>query len=260
MWNTIIINPILNLLVALYRLTGGNLGVAIISFTLVIKSLLIPATIPTLKMAKKQNDIQPELEKIKQKFKYDKKKQAELQMELFKKHGINPASGCVTTIITYVIMIAIYRVISMFTMTEALAPLNDRIYLNSLKFGVHEVLNTRFLYLGDLTKPDPYLVITILTVVFQFIATKMMMPYSKISSKAVKQTPGQADDMVQAMQKQNLYVMPIMFFIFGLKLPAGVMLYILTSTIFQIGQTYHFSGWGGLKSWINKLKFGKKDM
>lgn len=260
MWNTVIINPIFNLLVALYRVTNGNLGLAIIFFTLIAKTILIPTTIPAIKMAKKQNDIQPELEKIKQKFKYDKKKQAELQMELFKKHGINPASGCLTTIITFALMIAIYRVISMFTMTDALTTLNDRVYVNSFKFGVSEVLNTKFLYLNDLTEPDPYLVIVVLAVVTQFIATKMMMPYSKISSKAVKQTSEKTDDMVQAMQKQNLYVMPIMFFIFGLKLPAGVMLYILISTLFQIGQTYYFSGWGGLKSWINKLKFGKKDM
>lgn len=260
MWNTLLINPILNILIGLYKLTGGNLGVAIISFTIVTKTLLIPATIPALKMAKKQRDIQPELEKIKKKFKYDNKKQAELQMELFRKHGISPASGCLTTIITYAIMIAIYRVISMFTMTDNLSSLNERIYLNSLKFASHEILNTKFLYLNDLTKPDPYLIITILAVVAQFIVTKMTMPYSKVSSKAVRQTPGQADDMIQAMQKQNLYVMPIMFFIFGLKLPAGVMLYILVSTVFQVGQTYYFSGWGGLKSWISKLKFGKKDI
>jgi len=46
--------------------------------------------------------------------------------------------------------------------------------------------------------------------------------------------------------------------VFGLKLPAGVMLYILFSNIFQIFQTYVFSGLGGLKPWINKLKSGKK--
>ena len=259
MWNTIIINPIFNLLVALYRVTNGNLGIAIIAFTIIAKTILIPTTIPAIKMAKKQNDIQPELQKIKEKFKYDKKKQAELQMELFKKHGINPTSGCLTTIVTFALMIAIYRVISMFTMTDALTTLNDRIYLSSFKFGATEVLNTQFLYL-NLTKPDPYLILVVLAVLTQFVATKMMMPYSKISAKAVKQTPGKSDDMVQAMQKQNLYVMPIMFFIFGLKLPAGVMLYIFISTLFQIGQTYYFSGWGGLKSWIVKLKFGKKDM
>jgi YidC/Oxa1 family membrane protein insertase len=257
MWNTVILNPIFNLLVILYKLTG-NLGISLILFTLISKIILIPTSLPTIKMAKKQNDIQPELAKIKQKFKYDKKKQAELQMELFKKHGINPASGCLTTIVMFVFLIAIYRVISTFTLATDLTTINSRIYLPNFKFAQNEKLNTKFLHL-DLTKPDPLLIVTILTVVTQFLATKMMMPYSNVMTKATKETPGQADDIAAAMQKQNLYVMPIMFFVFGLTLPSGVMLYILISTIFQIGQTYFFTGWGGLKPWINKLKFGKNE-
>ena len=257
MWNTILINPIFNFLVALYRMSG-NLGISIILFTLIVKTVLIPVTIPSIKMANKQRDIQPELDKIKQKFKHDKKKQAELQMELFKKHGINPGKGCLTTVITFVLMIGIYRALTTLTMSTELSSLNDRLYLDSFKFLADEVLATRFLYL-DLTKPDPLLIVTILTVATQFIATKMMSPYSKTADKAVKKTPGQTDDMMQAMQKQNQYVMPIMFFVFGLTLPSGVMIYILISTIFQIAQTYHFSGWGGLKPWISKIKFVKKE-
>ncbi len=258
MWNTILINPIFNLLTILYRLTG-NLGISIILFTIIAKSLLIPVTMPSIKMAKKQRDIQPELDKIKQKFKYDKKKQAELQMELFKKHGINPGAGCITTIITFVLMIAIYRAMTTLTMATDLMTLNDRIYFQALKFSQGETLASKFLYL-DMTKPDPLLIVTVLTVVAQFFATKMMSPYSKLANKAVKKTPSQTDDVMQAMQKQNQYVMPLMFFIFGITLPSGVMIYILVSTIFQIAQTYFFSGWGGLKPWINKLKFGKKEV
>ena len=257
MWNTILINPILNLLIVLYRIFG-NLGVSIILFTIIAKAALIPATMPSIKMAKKQRDIQPELEKIKQKFKYDKKKQAELQMDLFKKHGINPGAGCITTLITFVLMIAIYRSLTTLTTAGDLMALNSRIYIDSFKFAHDEALATKFLYL-NLTKPDPYLILTILTVAAQFISTKMMSPFTKVSNKAVKQTPGQADDMMQAMQKQNQYVMPLMFFIFGITLPSGVMLYIFISTVFQICQTYFFSGWGGLKPFINRLKSGKKN-
>ena len=283
MWDILLINPIFNLLIVLYKLTGnpGNLGIAIIIFTLIAKTILIPITMPSLKMAKKQRDVQPELDKIKQKFKYDKKKQAELQMELFRKHGINPGTGCITTIITFVLMIAIYRVIAMVTPISSpdgnyVDSLNQRMYSESLKLDRDHPLNTNFIF-TDLSKPvsflnDPStpdkgtsfqsgaLIITILAVLTQFIATKMMSPYSKTASKAVKQTAGQKDDIMQAMQKQNLYVMPVMFFIFGLKLPAGVMLYILISTVYQVAQTYFFSGWGGLKPWINKLKFDKKEM
>ena len=255
MWDTFILNPIFNLLVSLYQLTG-NLGLSIITFTLLAKIILIPATIPALKMNKKQREIQPQLEKLKKKYKYDKQKQAELQMELFKKHGINPGAGCITTIITFVLLIAVYRTITTFTTSTDLSLLNDRIYFSNLKFEVEEMLKTGFLYL-DLTKPDPYLIVTLLTVGLQFLASKMMLPYSKISEKLAKKTPEQADDMIASMQKQNMYIMPIMFFVFGLTLPSGVMLYIMISTIFQIGQTYYFSGWGGLKPWIAKLKFVK---
>lgn len=257
MWDTILINPILNLLVGLYKLVGGNLGVAIILFTVIVKAVLIPLTIPSLKMAKKQNDIQPELTKLKEKFSYDKKKLAEEQMLLFKKHGINPGAGCITTIATFVFLIAIYRVISMFTLATDVVALNSRLYFPILKFMEGAKLNISFLHL-TLTKPDPYIIVTILAVAAQFIATKMMMPYSQTAEKAVKKTEGKSDDIAQAMQKQSLYIMPIMFFVFGLTLPSGVMLYILVSTVFQIVQTYMFSGWGGLKPWISKLKFAKR--
>jgi YidC/Oxa1 family membrane protein insertase len=257
MWDTLLVNPILNLLVALYR-GVGNLGIAIILFTVIVKFVMVPLTIPSLKMAKKQRDIQPELDKIKKKFSYDKKKLAEEQMLLFKKHGLNPGAGCITTIITLVFMIAVYNVISMFTMAKDVQIINARLYFSAFKFGAQEVINTSFLHL-NLTKPDPFIIVTILAVVTQFLATKMMMPYSQVADKAVKKTPGQADDIAQAMQKQNLYIMPIMFFVFGLTLPSGVMLYILFSTIFQIVQTYMYSGWGGLKPWLIKLKFVKRE-
>lgn len=258
LWNTAILNPIFNVLAILYQWTS-DLGLSIILFTTIIRLLLIPLTLPQIKMSKKQRDIQPELNKIKEKYKYDKKKQAEMQMNLFKKHGINPGAGCLTTILTLVLMIAIYRAVSMFTIKPDINLLNTHIYFEQFKFLTGEVINTNFLYL-NLAKPDPYLIVTVLAVGLQFLATKMMMPFSEIEEKAAKVTPDKKDDMMAAFQKQNLYMMPIMFFVFGLTLPSGVMLYIMTTTLFQIVQQYLSSGWGGLKPWINKIKFAKKTL
>jgi len=255
-WNTAILNPIFNVLAVLYQWTS-DLGISIILFTTILRLILIPLTLPQIKMGQKQRDLQPELNKIKEKFKYDKKKQAEMQMELFKQHGINPGAGCLTTILTLVLMIAIYRAVSMFTINPDINLLNTHIYLDQFKFVAGEVINTNFLYL-NLAKPDPYLIVTLLAVGLQFLATKMLMPYSEIEEKAAKQTPDKKDDFMASFQKQNLYMMPIMFFVFGLTLPSGVMLYIMTTTLFQIIQTYLSSGWGGLKPWISKVKFGKK--
>jgi len=255
-WNLIILNPIFNVLVVLYQLTS-NLGISIILFTTILRLILIPLTLPQIKMSQKQRDIQPELNKIKEKFKYDKKKQAEMQMELFKQHGINPGTGCLTTLLTFVLMIAIYRAVSMFTINPNIDALNTHIYFDQFKFLAGEVVNNHFLYL-NLAKPDPYLILTVVAVLLQFLATKMLMPFSEISEKAAKETPEKTDDMMATFQKQNLYMMPVMFFVFGLTLPSGVMLYIATTTLFQIAQTYLSSGWGGLKPWIKRLKFVKK--
>jgi YidC/Oxa1 family membrane protein insertase len=257
-WNLIVLNPIFNILVIFYQWTS-NLGVAILLFTLTVRFILIPLTLPAIKMSKKQRDIQPELNKLKEKYGSDKKKMAEMQMEVFKKHGINPGAGCLTTLLTFVLMIAIYRSVTMFTNGTSVDIMNTHIYFEQFKLLASEVINTSFLYL-NLAKPDPYLAVTIIAVALQFIATKMLMPYTEMEEKASKQTPGQMDDFMASMQKQNLYMMPIMFFIFGLTLPSGVMLYIIATTAFQIGQTYYSSGWGGLKPWISKLKFAKKNL
>ena len=254
-WTTIIFNPIFNVLAGIYSFTG-SLGFSIILFTILIKAVLLPVTIPQIKNAKKQRDLQPELKKLQKKFKYDKQKLAEQQMALFKKHGINPGSGCLTTIITLVLMIAVYRSVTVFTTAADISAINSHIYLDFLKLAPEQTISTGFGYL-NLSEPDPYLIVTILAVGLQLIATRMMLPYSKVADKAVKKTKGEADDIMQAMQKQNMYIMPIMFFIFGLTLPSGVMLYIAVSTLFQIIQTYYLSGLGGLKPWINKLKFVK---
>jgi membrane protein insertase Oxa1/YidC/SpoIIIJ len=76
----------------------------------------------------------------------------------------------------------------------------------------------------------------------------------------VKKTPDKNDDIAYNMQQQMLYTMPIMNFIIGLTLPSGVVLYIVTTTLFSIVQTYFVSGWGGMQHIINKLgvKHGKK--
>lgn len=252
LWTTILENPMLNVLMGFYKLTG-SLGLAIIVFTILIKAILIPVMLPSMRTMKKQRDIQPELQKIKEKYKYDKKKQAELQMELFKKHGINPASGCGTQIIMMLVLIALYGVIRMFTVDVNIATLNSHIYFDFLKLGAEQTIGTAFIWM-NLSKPDPFFILAILSGLLQFVASKMTMPYVEMESKAAEKTPQKSDDIAANMQQQMLYTMPLMNFIIGVTLPSGVVLYMLVSTIFSIVQTYLFSGWGGMKPIINRIR------
>lgn len=251
-WNTLLVNPILNLLVVFYAVTGGNMGLAIILLTLVIRAVLIPVVLPSIKNMKKQRDLQPEINKLKKKYKHDKKKQAEKQMELFKKHGLNPASGCFTQIIMLIVLIALFNVIRKFSVDINLQEINNVIYFIGLKFAEGVSVNTQFFYM-DLAKPDPYFIVPVIAGIFQFFASKMMQPYVEAGEKAAKKTPDKSDDLAYNMQHQMLYLMPVLTVMIGARLPSGVALYILTTTIFSVIQQYFVSGWGGLKPWLTKL-------
>ncbi len=254
-WDTLLINPILNSLVLFYKYTG-NLGIAIILLTILIRLILYPAMAPSLKTMKKQRDLQPEIDKLKKKYGYDKKKLAEEQMKLFKEHGIAPGLGCITQLGTVVVIIALYQVISKFSLQFDLNSINAAIYFDFLKLSSTEVVNTTFGYL-NLNKPDPYFILAVLSGLFQFVQSKMTFPYVTQAEKAAEKTPDKTDDIAYNMQQQMLYTMPVMNFVIGLSLPSGVVLYIFTTTIFSIVQTYFVTGLGGVTPWVKKIGLDK---
>ncbi|MCG8514964.1 MAG: YidC/Oxa1 family membrane protein insertase [Halanaerobiales bacterium] len=89
----------------------NNYGLSIIIFTLIIKFLLYPMTIKQTKSMKAMQDLQPELKKIQDKYKDDKQKQQEAMMKLYKDNNVNPAAGCLPMILTFLIIIPLYRAI-----------------------------------------------------------------------------------------------------------------------------------------------------
>jgi len=252
LWQTILVNPLLNLLVGLYKISGFSLGLSIILLTIVIRTALLPLFLPSARSMKKQQDLKPELDKIREKFKYDKQKQAEKQMEFLKQHGVNPASGCLTQIVTLLVLFALYGVIRKFTLIKDVSEINSLLYFPFLKLPSGSV-NVKFWYL-DLSKPDPYFLLAILSGLFQLIASRISVPYSVAGEKAAKKTPESSDDVVYNMQKQMLYTMPIMNVIVGITLPSGVVLYMLVTSIFSALQSCFLHGLGSLKTDLERMK------
>lgn len=238
-WNALLVNPLLNLLIAIYQYTG-SLGIGIILLTLIVRTILIPVVVPSMRNMKKQKDLQPELEKIRKKYKNDKKKQAEAQMDLFKEHGLNPASGCLTQIPMFIILIALYNVIQRISTGTSIAEINTHLYFDSIKILADSV-QTHFLWM-DLAHPDPYYILGILAGVLQFLTTKITFGFTKKAEDVAKKTPDKSDDIAYNIQEQMLYIMPIMTVVIGLTLPAGVVLYIVVTTLFSLVQTYLLMG------------------
>ncbi len=237
-WHTLLVNPILNILVVLYDLTG-SLGTGIILVTLLVRTLLLPVIIPSMRQMKKQKALQPELEKLKKKYKDDKKKMAEAQMELFKKHGLNPVSGCLTQIPMLIVLIAVYNVIKTISKAPDFATINSLLYFDSIKLV--EPVHTNFLYM-DLSHPDPYYILGVLSGILQYFTSKLSFGFTKKAEKVAHKTSDKTDDIAYNVQEQMLYIMPIMTVVIGLTLPAGVVLYIVTTTLFSLVQTYFTLG------------------
>lgn len=238
-WNTLLYIPLVNLLVLFYHLLGDNLGLAIIFVTLLIKLITYPLGKPVIEAAKKQRELQPEIDKLKKKYK-NKQIYAQKQMELFRKNGINPAAGCLPQIVTIIVFLALYRVFLNLLNSngDTMESLNAILYdFEILEFDPGETLNTIFLWM-DLAKPDPYFILPVLAAASQFILSKYTLQKTKKIKPVVKDTPDKSDDLMYNMQEQMAYIFPIMTLVIGVKLPSGLVLYWFVSTLFSVVQYY----------------------
>lgn len=236
-WQTFLYIPILNVLIILYHFLFENLGLAIIALTVLIKVLTYPLSKPMLEMSKKQKELQPELDELKAK--YPKKEElAQKQMELYRKHGVNPAAGCLPQIVQLIIVIALYRVFTNLLNANGvmISDINHMLYpLDFINFADGAQLNTQFLF-WNLAVPDPLYVLPVVAAIAQFGMSRYMMKSTKTMEKIAEKTPDKKDDVMYNMQEQMTYMMPIMTLIIGINLPAGLVFYWFISTLIAIGQ------------------------
>jgi YidC/Oxa1 family membrane protein insertase len=252
-WNLLLYQPLVNILILFYKILGQNLGLAIIVLTVAIRAVLIPLTTPSLEAAQKMKKLSPELAKLKKKYKKDRQGLAQAQLELYKKHGVNPGAGCLPQIIQIIILIALFQAFQQVLAGngEVIDKLNQVLY-SPLKLSSDHVIKTKFLYL-DLNQPDliklPFKIdllsftidkfpglFLIAAAATQFLSSKIMLPQAKKAEKQAKKTPGEEDDMAAMMQKQMLYFMPLMTIFIGFRFASGLVLYWFTFSLFMLIQ------------------------
>lgn len=238
--------------IALVWINGltGNLGWSIILFTLVIRLVLFPVTLPSIKDQKKIMDLKPELDKLKVKFKDDKTGMQQAQLELYKKYNINPLAGCLPQLLQFGVLIVLYQTLLRFLQDPAL-------------LGSHTSL---MFWWFDLSQPDKLYILPVLAAISQFFLSLMLMPATEtpdvVPNKSKKPQVQLANkkeedtaDMAAAMQQQMLFMMPIMTGIFALNFPSGVSLYWVATTVFSIIQQWMITGPGGLLTYSRRIKF-----
>ncbi len=245
-FSTFVYEPIYNALIALHSILWGELGLAIIVLTILIKLALFHLSQKQISSQKEMQEIQPKLAELKKKYKDDREQLAKKTMALYKEHHINPAAGCVPLIIQMIVFITLYRVI--INLVQTSHGIVDQGILYSITPHIEKV-NAMFLGLDlaqKATLASVSALIPLVTAAAQYYQIKMMHTKTQ-NEKADKQKTSQTDkkngadgmqDFATIMSKQMLIIIPVMTLVIGFSFPLGLTLYWLVSTLFMIGQQW----------------------
>lgn len=226
--------PIYNALIFLaYIVPKNDLGLAIILLTIIIRTILLIPSHKAMKSQKRMRDIQPKLEKIKEKYKGDQQKIAMETMAIWKEAKINPLGSCLPLLMQLPFLIALFYVIQ-----SGLNP--DKAYLLYAEYSTFRIqdIDIHFFGIMNLMRNNLY-VLPLIVGGLQFIQMHMMMG----NNAKKKSKDGKPNEMAMA-QNIMLYVMPVMIAVFTASLPAGVGLYWGTSTLYGIIQQYFINKGG----------------
>ena len=196
------------------------MGVAIIVLTVLIRLIFLPLTTKTVLSQKALNRLNPQIKAIKEKYKNDNAAQSAAILNLYKQNKINPAAGCVPLLIQLPILIALYQAFMGIFKPESL----NILYSFVANPGV---ISDRFLNFINIGKPNIFL--TLFAGLAQFIQAKQASLYSK-------EQGGDANKEMTALNSQMLYFFPILIIIIGWNLPAGLMVYWVTTTLLSMAE------------------------
>lgn len=173
-------------------------GLAIVLLTVVVKLVTLPLTLKQMSSMKAMKRIQPEMQRIKEKYKDDSVKQGQEMQALFARSGVNPLAGCLPLLVQLPIWVALYAMLG----------------------AVVELVHVPFLWLPDLTEQDPYYVLPLAIGAMMVVQNRMM--------------PMTGDEAQAQMMR---WVMPVMFTAFMLFLPSGLGVYIFVNIVLSVLQT-----------------------
>lgn len=218
-WNAVLFRPLVNLLAFfVYLVPGGDVGIAIIALTILVKALLFPLSQRSIESQAKMSVLAPELNKIKSSGK-SQEEQAKATLELYKKHNANPFSGCLLILIQIPIIIALYLVF-----------LKGISFDNGILYSFvpsPEKLNTMFLGLIDLSEKS--LLLAILAGASQYLQAHFM-PKPNNSPE----TAGTfAHSFSKSMHIQMKYFFPFLIAFIAYSISGAIALYWLVSNLFS---------------------------
>ena len=198
-----------------------NPGLAIIAFTIIVKTIMLPLTVKSIRSSKAMQDLQPKIKELQKKHGNDRQRLSQETMTLYSQYHVNPMAGCLPMVIQIPIFLGLYNAI---------------ITLSNSGAGFW---TQSFLWLPSLSHPDPWHILPIVAGLFQFVQTQMMRPADQPKSS----------DPQQAMMNSVMNFMPLTVVFFGWNFAAGPVVYWATQSVYSVVQQWFITGWGSFLKW-----------
>jgi YidC/Oxa1 family membrane protein insertase len=220
--------PIYNLLIFLVDIVpGGDVGIAIILATVIVKLILMPLSLRAAHTQRKMRVIQPQLRALQEKHKEDKMKLAEESFALYREHNIRPFSSILGAFIQIPFVIALYLV-----------------FKRGVIFHIDPTLVYSFvaiptmvspLFLGIFSMSGKSLILALLSAVAQFIYAWIAVPVPEVDKNA---KPTTSEDFARMMAIQARFMLPLIIGVASYATSAAVALYFITSSIVGLVQEF----------------------
>ncbi|CAL9302534.1 MULTISPECIES: membrane protein insertase YidC [Streptomyces] len=217
--------------------TGWAWGLSIVSLVILIRICLIPLFVKQIKATRGMQTLQPEMKKIQERYKNDKQRQSEEMMKLYKETGTNPLSSCLPILAQSPFFFALYHVLNSIASNDTIGVINKDLLQSAQQAHIFGApLASKFFSSEsevaalNASLTDVRVVTAIMIVLMsasQFFTQRQLM--TKNVDTTVK-TP------FMQQQKMLMYVFPIMFAVFGVNFPVGVLVYWLTTNVWTMGQ------------------------
>lgn len=244
-----IVNPFITVLTLLYSIFGNNIVLAIVVFTVIVRLVTSPLLIQQQRSSEAMQELQPQIEKLKEKYKNDREKLSQAQMELYREKGINPLGGCLPLLVQMPIILGLYGAIifALGSTPYQVVDLSGRLLMP----GLESLVPLDKIFLGlDLTQ-SPSVVASISPIVLAL--PLLVMATTWLQSKLTLPPPpppnedGTPNPTAQVSRSMTT-IMPLMFGFFSLSFSIGLSIYFIVSNTVGIIQ-YTVMGrakWGRL--------------
>lgn len=233
---------LLNILVAINSVVH-NPGVSIIVFTILMRLLIVPVNLRSLKSSRNMQAIQPLIKEVQKKYPKDRAKQQEETMKIYSQYGINPAASCFPLLLQMPIFFGLYSALS-FTLQLVPGAPNSQQHISELggilwnsDWTTWATFSRDFLWVPNLSQADPLHIWPILAGIFQFVQSRMSMPH---------RDPSIPVDPQQKMMQNMMQFMPLYIVFISWGFPTGNVVYWAISSIIGAIQQYFITGFGTL--------------